>query len=78
MILVQTPQVYDRKLLEEVYCSSDLNHVQVTDDASLFEQQKIPVCWMKGSEWNIKITTPADLELAEFYFEKFLNNHDSK
>jgi len=75
LVLVQTPQVFDRKLLETVYRTSDLHHVQVTDDASLFEQQGIPVFWVPGLEQNIKITTPADLELAEFYYDKFLNNN---
>ena len=70
-ILVQTPQIFERKLLEEVYNSLDLNNVHITDDASLFEQQGQKVTWINGLEENIKITTPADLELAEFYYNKF-------
>ncbi|MCK5076867.1 MAG: 2-C-methyl-D-erythritol 4-phosphate cytidylyltransferase, partial [Calditrichia bacterium] len=70
-ILVQTPQIFERKLLEEVYNSLDLNNVHITDDAPLFEQQGQKVTWINGLEENIKITTPADLELAEFYYNKF-------
>ena len=38
-----------------------------TDEASLVERSGHPVAVVMGSPRNIKITTPADLELAEFY-----------
>ena len=70
-ILVQTPQVFQRKILEEVYSNFDINKIQVTDDASLLENQGHNVNWIAGLEQNIKITTPADLELAEYYLKKY-------
>ena len=44
--------------------------LSVTDDASALEILGVPVHLTEGSEENIKITTPADRELAEFYLKK--------
>jgi 2-C-methyl-D-erythritol 4-phosphate cytidylyltransferase len=38
-----------------------------TDEASLAERSGQEVAVVMGSPRNIKITTPSDLELAEFY-----------
>jgi 2-C-methyl-D-erythritol 4-phosphate cytidylyltransferase len=40
-----------------------------TDEASLIERSGSPVAVVMGSPRNIKITTPADMELAEFYLK---------
>ncbi|HLM80936.1 MAG TPA: 2-C-methyl-D-erythritol 4-phosphate cytidylyltransferase, partial [Terriglobales bacterium] len=40
-----------------------------TDEASLIERAGLPVAVVMGSPSNIKITTPADMELAEFYLK---------
>jgi 2-C-methyl-D-erythritol 4-phosphate cytidylyltransferase len=42
----------------------------MTDDALLVERTGIPVKIIEGSEENIKITTPRDLELARFLLGK--------
>jgi 2-C-methyl-D-erythritol 4-phosphate cytidylyltransferase len=65
--LVQTPQAFryedilgaHRRALEE-------NWEEMTDDALLVERTGVPVKIIEGSEENIKITTPRDLELARF------------
>ena len=41
-----------------------------TDEASLVERSGHPVAVVMGSPKNIKITTPGDLELAEFYMRR--------
>ena len=43
---------------------------EVTDDALLIEKMGIPIKVIEGSESNIKITTPTDLELADFLLEE--------
>lgn len=63
--IVQTPQVFERNLLEKVHKLALLQGFVGTDDASLFEWQGYPVKVMNGSLENIKITTPEDLILAE-------------
>ena len=40
-----------------------------TDEASLLERAGIPVAVVHGSQVNLKITQPGDLELAEFYLQ---------
>jgi 2-C-methyl-D-erythritol 4-phosphate cytidylyltransferase len=41
-----------------------------TDEASLAERSGHEVWVVMGSPRNIKITAPADMELAEFYLRK--------
>ncbi len=62
LILAQTPQVFRYKILQEAY-QHDLDGI--TDDASLIERQGHSVSTFTGSSENIKVTTKADLLLAE-------------
>jgi 2-C-methyl-D-erythritol 4-phosphate cytidylyltransferase len=41
-----------------------------TDEASLVERSGHEVAVVMGSPRNIKITTPADMELAEFFLKQ--------
>ena len=41
-----------------------------TDEASLVERSGKEVAVVMGSPRNIKITTPADMELAEFFLKR--------
>ncbi|MCX5697763.1 MAG: 2-C-methyl-D-erythritol 4-phosphate cytidylyltransferase [Candidatus Omnitrophica bacterium] len=60
---VQTPQVFERKLILEAY--KRFGHCQVTDDAMLVEKLGTRVSVVEGSYDNIKITTPEDLVIAQ-------------
>ena len=60
---VQTPQVFKKYLIQEAY--ERFGDQDVTDDASLIEKLGRPVRIVRGSYFNIKITTPEDLVLAE-------------
>lgn len=62
---IQTPQVFERLLLEKVHKLAASRGYYGTDDASLVEWQGYPVKVVQGSYENIKITTPEDLLLAE-------------
>ena len=46
---------------------------ELTDDAMLMEKLDIPVKIVQGSEENIKVTTPHDLEYGEFLLGKRLS-----
>lgn len=59
---VQTPQVFRRKLLAEAHRKV---RTDVTDDASMVEAMGYAVRLFMGSYYNIKITTPEDLILAQ-------------
>ena len=60
---VQTPQVFERKLLERAHARS--NDFEATDDAALVEKMGGKVRIVPGLEGNIKVTTPEDLKIAE-------------
>lgn len=61
LVLVQTPQVFERKLFERAYAQPDLAS---TDDAQLIERLGERVVVVEGDPRNIKITRPADISLA--------------
>lgn len=63
---IQTPQVIVPDLLRRGFAAA--GDLIVTDDASLVELLGHPVKLVKGSDSNIKITTPTDLALAEMLF----------
>jgi 2-C-methyl-D-erythritol 4-phosphate cytidylyltransferase len=60
---VQTPQVFRFDIIAEAYRQAE---DEVTDDASLVEKLGYKVKLYMGSYDNIKVTTPNDLDLAEW------------
>ncbi len=63
IVMVQTPQVFERALFERAYAQASLDGA--TDDASLVERLGESVLVVAGDPRNIKITTAADLSLAK-------------
>jgi 2-C-methyl-D-erythritol 4-phosphate cytidylyltransferase len=63
--LAQTPQVFRRDWLLAAYNDRAKLGKDVTDDAQLVEAAGHPVTVVEGSNTNLKITTKADLILAE-------------
>ena len=61
LVGVQTPQLFTVDLLRRAYEQGDLGS---TDDAALVERLGETVHVIDGDARNLKITTPADLELA--------------
>ncbi len=59
----QTPQVFARETILAAHQQPDAD--DATDDAQLVERLGKPVALVEGSPLNIKITTKADLKLAE-------------
>ena len=64
---VQTPQVFRYDIIMKSY---EQAKGYATDDASLVEQAGYEVKLYPGSYDNIKVTTPADLELAGILLKK--------
>jgi 2-C-methyl-D-erythritol 4-phosphate cytidylyltransferase len=60
---IQTPQVFKKELIQRAY--KRFGNIDVTDDAALAEKLGRKVKIVPGSYFNIKITTPEDLILAE-------------
>jgi 2-C-methyl-D-erythritol 4-phosphate cytidylyltransferase len=61
---IQTPQVVNKELLQQGFAIADDKKLTVTDDVSLAELTGQKVKLVEGSQDNIKITTPIDLDLA--------------
>lgn len=61
----QTPQAFRRETLEEIYRSGAISELDATDEAALAEAAGIDVSMVHGSDLNMKITTEADLRIAE-------------
>ena len=62
--LVQTPQVFDYRIIVEAHDRAQREGFTGTDDASLVERLGYPVCIINGSKANIKVTTAEDLIMA--------------
>ncbi|HVH87159.1 MAG TPA: 2-C-methyl-D-erythritol 4-phosphate cytidylyltransferase [Terriglobales bacterium] len=67
VVMAQTPQGFRYDLLKRAFDEAAQDGFIGTDEASLVERSGHQVAVVMGSPRNIKITTPADLELAEFY-----------
>ena len=66
--LVQTPQVFDSKVLMIAY--NQKFSPLFTDDASVVEANGGIINLVEGNRENIKLTTPMDLILAEAFLSK--------
>jgi 2-C-methyl-D-erythritol 4-phosphate cytidylyltransferase len=70
VVMAQTPQGFRYSLVKKVFDDASVDGFVGTDEASLVERAGHPVAVVMGSARNIKITTPADMELAKFYLGK--------
>jgi 2-C-methyl-D-erythritol 4-phosphate cytidylyltransferase len=62
---MQTPQIFARDLLERAYAAIAANKLSITDEVSAVEHLGAKVVLMPNEEWNVKITYPRDLLLAQ-------------
>jgi len=67
MVMAQTPQGFRFALVKAAFDEALADGFVGTDEASLVERQGGTVHVVMGSPRNIKITTPADLDVAELY-----------
>jgi 2-C-methyl-D-erythritol 4-phosphate cytidylyltransferase len=70
VVLAQTPQVFRASLLLEAFARARQDGVTASDEAGLVERIGRDVHVVVGSERNMKITRPGDMELAEFYLRQ--------
>ena len=62
---METPQVFSTSLLREAYAKVSRDKITVTDEVSALEAIGVPVKFVESTHPNLKITTSADLSLAE-------------
>jgi 2-C-methyl-D-erythritol 4-phosphate cytidylyltransferase len=70
IVLAQTPQVFAYPLLRDAFKKAQQDGVTASDEAAIVERFGHDVFVVVGSERNLKITRPADMELAAFYLEQ--------
>jgi len=70
VVMAQTPQGFRYEILKRAFDEAATDGFIGTDEASLVERSGKEVAVVMGSPRNLKITTPADMELAEFYLRQ--------
>jgi 2-C-methyl-D-erythritol 4-phosphate cytidylyltransferase len=73
LVLAQTPQVFRFDLLKRAFEMARQDSFLGTDEASLVERlEQIEVSVVQGSDRNIKITKPTDMDLARLFLAEEL------
>jgi 2-C-methyl-D-erythritol 4-phosphate cytidylyltransferase len=67
-VLVQTPQIFKTEAIKKAYQQKFSS--EFTDDASVFEKDDNKILLVEGNVENIKITSRADMLIAEALFKK--------
>src|SRR6202044_1888352 len=70
IVLAQTPQAFSYVLLRDAFRKAQQDGVTASDESSLVERFGHDVFVVLGSERNLKITRPADMDLARFYLDQ--------
>ncbi len=71
LVLAQTPQVFRFELLKRAFETARADNFTGTDEASLVERlEQAEVSVVQGSDRNIKITKPSDMELARLFLSE--------
>ena len=69
LVMAQTPQVFRYELIKRAFDSALADNFTGTDESSLVERLDIEVSVVPGSDRNIKITKPSDMDLARLFFQ---------
>jgi len=68
LVLAQTPQVFRYGLLYQAFSQARIDSFTGTDESSLVERlEQVEVSVVPGSDRNIKITKPGDMDLARLF-----------
>jgi 2-C-methyl-D-erythritol 4-phosphate cytidylyltransferase len=70
LVLAQTPQVFRYDLLKRAFDAAVADGFVGTDESSLVERLEHEVAVVPGSDRNIKITKPSDMDLARLFLER--------
>jgi len=71
LVLAQTPQVFRYDLLRQAFEAARRDDFSGTDEASLVERlEQVEVSVVLGSDRNIKITKPSDMDLARLFLQQ--------
>ena len=71
LFCVQTPQAFEYNMILDCHRKINDEGIKVTDDTMVVERYGNKVYLYEGSYYNIKVTTPEDLEIGSQILEKF-------
>jgi 2-C-methyl-D-erythritol 4-phosphate cytidylyltransferase len=74
LYIMQTPQIFERKLLEEAYRVVFAEKLRITDEVSAVEHLGRKVVLVPADDFNFKITFGRDFKLAEFVLRQRLGS----
>ena len=63
---MQTPQIFERELIEDAYSAVYAENISVTDEVSAVERLGHKIALVLNDDFNFKITYPRDLPVADF------------
>lgn len=66
---METPQVFEIPLIVDAYAEVAARGMTITDEVSALEAVGVAVKFVESTRPNFKITTPADLALAEAFLK---------
>jgi 2-C-methyl-D-erythritol 4-phosphate cytidylyltransferase len=73
LLNIQLPQKFNTKKLIEAHEAAIKHNKLYTEDASLyFEYTKEKIRVLEGTEYNIKITRPIDMKIAEIIYKDYI------
>jgi 2-C-methyl-D-erythritol 4-phosphate cytidylyltransferase len=70
LFAMQTPQIFERKLLEEAYRAVSAEGISITDEVSAVQKLGRKLVLVPNEQPNFKITYPRDLPLADFVLRR--------
>jgi 2-C-methyl-D-erythritol 4-phosphate cytidylyltransferase len=70
LVMAQTPQVFRYDLLARAFAAARTDGFIATDESSMVERMDVEVSVVPGSDRNIKITKPSDVELAHVFLRE--------
>ena len=70
---MQTPQIFERKLIEDAYRAVYAEKISVTDEVSAVERLRRKIALVLNDDFNFKITYPRDLLVADFILRERAN-----
>jgi len=70
LVMAQTPQVFRYDLIVRAFASARQDGFTGTDESSLVERLDVEVSVVPGTDRNIKITKPGDMELAHLFLRE--------
>jgi len=64
LLLIQTPQAFQKEILLKAYGALNGEEADWTDETTLVQSAGFPVAWVPGETINLKFTTPEDFLIS--------------